>query len=239
MNLGQPTFIRERTFEHRKSNLGYDDLNVETINGSRQYITPSGNKYSSITTVLSIRKRHIIQEWRKRVGNDEANRISRAACSRGTALHTICERYIKNIDPILTGKEMPNVIQMFRAIFPTINTRVGIVYAQESALYSDHLGVAGRVDLVAEFDGILSIIDFKSSSRVKNKEDIHEYFMQESAYAIMFEERTGIPVPRIVTIMGVDGQNKPLIFQEKRDNWTNELHKTISDYKREHIFKNA
>jgi len=233
MSLGQPTFVRARTFEHKSLDLGYDDLRVNTGTGGRTYTTPDGKKYYSITTVLGHRKKHIIQEWRKRVGEEEANRISRAACSRGTSLHTLCERYIGNVDPVLTGKEMPNALQLFRAITPIIDKHIGVIFMQEAALYSDHLGVAGRVDLVAEYDGVLSIIDFKSSTRLKSKDDIHDYFIQESAYSIMVEERTKIPVPQIVTIMGVDGLEKPLIFKEKRDNWTHELLKTIKDYNKD------
>ena len=229
-----PHIPRARTFIHRPVDLGYSDLEAETLDdGKREYKTPSGHRYPSVTTVLGIRKRHIIAEWRARVGAQEANRVSRIAAGRGSSFHLMCERYIKNIDPVLVGNEMPNALAMFRGALETINTRIGVIYAQEFPLYSDHLGLGGRVDLVAEFDGHLAIIDFKSSSRHKSRDDIHEYFIQEAAYAIMFEERSGIPVSRLITIMGVDGMDKPLIFQEKRDHWTTELHKTIADYAHE------
>ena len=231
-------FIRNRVFEHVHIDLDYTDLAVETTEKGRVYITPSGKSLPSITTVLGIRKRHIIQEWRARVGAEEANRITRAACSRGTSLHLLAEKYIKNEEEIFSGKEMPLSIQMFKAIQPVIDKNIGKIYGQELPLYSDHLGVAGRCDLIAEFDGRISIIDFKSSSRVKDRDDITEYFMQESGYAVMFEERTGIPVSRLVTIMAVEGMSTPLIFMEKRDSWVGELQKTIVDYNRLKLFGN-
>jgi genome maintenance exonuclease 1 len=130
---------------------------------------------------------------------------------------------------------MPNASAAFKSICGILENRVNNIRLQEKPLYSDHLGVAGRVDLVAEFDGKLAIIDIKTSSRVKTAEDIESYFMQEAAYAIMFEERTGIPVSRLVTIMTVDF-HEALIFNEHRDNWTQKLLETIKEYKRRKMF---
>ena len=237
--LSRPSadFKRERTFVHCPPDLGYEDLIAETTgSGSRAYTTPTGEKLPSITTVLSILSEQHIYEWRKRVGAEEANRVSRAATTRGTALHALVERYVKNEEVVLTGSEMPNVLQMFRAILPTINTRIGKVFLQEAPLYSLHLGVAGRTDLIAEFDGVPSIIDVKTSSRVKKRDDVQSYFMQEAAYAIMYEERTGMPISRLVTLMAVEGSSEPLVFLEKRDDWTDQLHRTIHEYKTRRLF---
>ena len=109
------------------------------------------------------------------------------------------------------------------------------IILQEAQLYSDHLQVAGRVDLIAEFDGKLSILDVKTSTRVKTKDDIHHYFMQEAAYAIMFEERTGIPITQLVTLMTVDFA-PPIVFKEHRDNWTAKLWETIKEHRRQKMF---
>jgi genome maintenance exonuclease 1 len=106
---------------------------------------------------------------------------------------------------------------MWNSILPELE-KIDNVHCLESPLYSDHLQVAGTVDCIAEYEGKLSVIDFKTSKRIKSREDIHNYFMQCSAYAVAFEERTGISVPRIVIIMGVDDENT-LIFKEKRDDW--------------------
>ena len=221
-----------RIFEHLNVDLGYDDLDATTSDTGRLYNTPSGKKYPSITTVLGHFGKHKIMEWRKAVGEEEANRVSARAAGRGTALHTLCERYIDNIDPF-DAKTMPHVKAMFNSVKSVIDSRVGRVYLQEKPLYSDHLRIAGRVDLIAEFDGVLSIIDFKTSSRIKSAADIKDYFEQESAYAIMFEERTKIPVVNLVTIMAVENEKEPLIFKEHRDNHAPDLIRKIRLYEQE------
>ena len=221
-----------RKFEHVGVDLGYKDLEATTTESGRVYLTPSGKKYPSITTVLGHFGKHKIMEWRKAVGEEEANKVAARAAGRGTALHTLCERYIDNTDPF-DEKTMPHVKAMFNSVKSIIDSRVGKVYVQEVPLYSDHLRLAGRVDLIAEFDGILSIIDFKTSSRVKTAEDIKDYFEQESAYAIMFEERTGIPIVNLVTIMAVENAKEPLVFKEHRDNHAADLVRKIRLYERE------
>lgn len=223
----------KKTFEHIGVNLGYTDLQAVTTESGRVYQTPSGKKYPSITTVLGHFSKHKLMEWRKAVGEEEANRIGRLAADRGTRLHTICEKYIDNEEDIFGSKTMPHVKSMFYSIKPIIDSRIGKVYLQEVPLYSDHLRIAGRVDLIAEFDGVISIIDFKTSSRRKTEEDIKDYFEQESAYAIMFEERTGIPIVNLVTIMAVENDKEPLVFKEHRDNHAGDLIKKIRLYERE------
>lgn len=222
-----------RVFEHLGCDLGYDDLVATTTEKGRVYLTPTGVKYPSITTVLGHFGKHKIMEWRKAVGEEEANKIASRAASRGTAMHTLCERYIDNDEKVFDEKTMPHVKAMFNSIKPVIDTRVGKVYLQEVALYSDHLRIAGRVDLIAEFDGVLSIIDFKTSSRRKTDNDIKDYFEQEAAYAIMFEERTKIPIVNLVTIMAVENDKEPLVFKEHRDNHARDLIRKIRLYERE------
>ena len=179
--------------------------------------------------MLSILNREFIEAWKKRVGEKEAARISFIAGERGEKVHEICEKYLDN-DPDWHKGYMPHIRNTFSHIKPVLDKHIGKIYAQEVPLYSDHLGVAGRVDCVAEFDGRLSIIDFKTSKRKKKKDKIHNYFMQESAYAIMWEERTGMPITQLVTIMAVD-HDETEIFIEHRDNWTKKLHETIKAYK--------
>jgi len=222
-----------RVFEHLGCDLGYKDLVATTTEKGRVYLTPTGVKYPSITTVLGHFGKHKIMEWRKAVGEEEANKVAARAASRGTAMHTLCERYIDNDEKVFDEKTMPHVKAMFNSIKPVIDTRVGKVYLQEVALYSDHLRIAGRVDLIAEFDGVLSIIDFKTSSRRKTEDDIKDYFEQESAYAIMFEERTKIPIVNLVTIMAIENDQEPLVFKEHRDNHARDLIRKIRLYERE------
>ena len=190
---------------------------VTNSDGSRLYATPSGNKYPSVTTVTGLLNKQSIMEWRKRVGEAEANRISSRAAKRGTAIHKLCEDYLNNefVEPELFD------VPMWNSLVPLLN-RIDNVHCLETPLYSDHLQVAGTVDCIAEFDGKVSVIDFKTSSRIKSRDDITNYFMQCAAYAVAFEERTGVPVSRLVILMGVDNED-PLVFIEKRDTWIGEF----------------
>ena len=220
-------------FEHQAIDLGYTDLKTVTEGGGRQYVTPSGTRYPSVTTVLGILSMQSIQEWRKRVGDEEANRVSRAASDRGTKVHDILEKYLKNesIEEALKNAKNPLVKSSVKSIIPILDEHVNNVRCQEAPLYSDHLQLAGRVDLIAEYKGVLSIIDYKTSAKIKKKNHITNYFMQKAAYAIMFEERTQIPITQLVTIMSVDYE-KPRVFIEHRDNWTHDLIDTIDSYKK-------
>jgi len=215
-------------FEHVNYELDYKDLECETKESGRKYLTPKGERYPSITTVLSILSEKSIAEWRARVGKEEADKISYRASTRGTAVHEIIEKYINNEEDYRKGY-MPNIVDNFLAIKPILDTRVGKVYAQEVPLYSDYLKVAGRVDCVAEFDGRLSIIDFKTSKRFKSYHHVTSYFMQEAFYAIAWEEQTGIPIDQLVTLITVDGGTSQ-VFIEKRDDWVEPLKDVISQY---------
>ena len=215
-------------FEHMEIDLGYEDLEAITTEKGRRYVMQDGSHYPSITTVLSILSEDGIAAWRKRVGNEEADKISYRASQRGTAVHEIIEKYIDNKEDYYDGY-MPNVISDFQSIKPILDKRIGKVYAQEVPLYSDYLGVAGRVDCIAEFDGKLSVIDFKTSRRFKSADKINNYFQQEAFYAIAWEERTGIPITQLVTLIVVD-DGSTQVFVEHRDDWANELQETIEKY---------
>ena len=167
-------------------------LQTENINGGRVYTTPEGNKYSSVTTVLGELIKADIQKWRESIGEKEANKITGKASRRGTRLHSICESYIKNEDGYLEG-QLPDVFAMFQSIEPILK-RINNIHGVELGLYSDHLKLAGRTDLIAEFDGRLSVIDYKSSAKRKKYEHCYNYFAQCTAYAIMYEERTTTPM---------------------------------------------
>ena len=199
---------------------------VTSEDGTRVYETPTGKKYPSVTTVTGLLKKRAILEWRKKVGEEEANRISSTAARRGTRLHTLCEKHLlnENVSVNMFDQEMWNSVK------PHLSD-INNIYALESSLYSNHLQVAGTVDCIAEYKGKLSVIDFKTSRRVKTRDDIHDYFIQCSAYAVAFEEMTGNPVSRLVVIMGVDNE-QPLIFQERRDDWVSEFKKLRAEYKR-------
>ena len=192
-------------------------LKSVTQNGKRYYVTPEGNKYPSVTTVAGIFAKEGIKKWRAKVGEEKANKITTQASVRGTAVHKICEDYINNDADYLKG-QMPSNIQSFNSIKPIIDDKIDNVIMQECPLYSDYLKVAGTVDCIADWDNRLSIIDFKTSRKQKKREWIDNYFMQTSAYAVMFEERTKRPINQIVILITVDNED-PQVFIERRDNW--------------------
>ena len=221
--------IENKKFVHEPIELS--EMKSVTTEDGRRYQTPEGLELPSITTVLSILSRKSIAAWRKRVGEKKANAISKQASSRGTSVHTICEKYLDN-DPDYLDGVMPNNIETFQKIRPILDDNINNIHAQEAPLYSTHLGVAGRVDCVAEFNGQISIIDFKTSRKFKRRQWCHNYFMQESAYAIMWEERTGQPITQLVTLIAVDN-SVPLIYIEHRDDWVTPLKSVIAQWNEE------
>ena len=214
-----------KKFNHYASSLL--DLKTENVDGKRHYVTPDGNKYISITTLLSNLSKAGIQKWRERVGEVEANRISTKASRQGTRVHSICESYIKNEDGFLDGR-MPNEVEMFQSINPLLD-KIDNVHVTEGALYSDELKIAGRTDLIAEFDDELAVIDYKTSRKIKTWDMCHSYFMQGAFYAHAYEERTGISINNIVIIMAVENE-KPLLFRETKDRWMEPLKSVIYKY---------
>ena len=205
----------------------WKNILTEYHDGKRFYVTPEGERYPSITTILSELTKADISRWRARVGEKEANRIVAQASRRGTAVHTVCKAYIKNQDGYLDG-ELPHIIELFRSIEPFLD-RIDMVRLIEGALWSDELKVAGRTDLIAEFDGELAVIDYKTSTYRKTWEMCHKFFMQGTFYAHAFEERTGIPIENIVIIMAVEG-DKPLLYRETKSRWIEPLKEVIHKY---------
>jgi hypothetical protein len=231
--------MNRKIFTHAPISLGYSDLEAETSRSGRLYKTPSGKTYPSITTVLGARGKEAIYEWRRRVGEEEANRITRHACARGTAMHSIAERYLNNEEDIYSKDEMPHVKALFNSIQPILDENIGHIVMQECPLYSDHLGIAGRVDLIAEYGDKLSVIDFKTSKRVKTRNEISNYFTQAAFYAAAFYERTDIPVTQSVIIMAVDDNPTPIIFIEKTYDWIPSVLESIKYYNRTKLFGHA
>ena len=190
------------------------------IAGVRHYTAEGVGPYPSVTTVLGAdpKKKEGLQKWRKRVGEEEANKVSHVASQRGTAVHQIMEDYILDQKPIT--KPMPVNLATASDLKRMVDAYVGDVKLVEGQLFSHHLRTAGTVDLVAEWDGKMAIIDWKTSKWAKKRDYINNYFMQEAAYAVMFEERTGIPVERLVTAVAYDQPDGGCqVFIENRDDW--------------------
>jgi genome maintenance exonuclease 1 len=205
-------------------------LERETIDGVRYYKVPDLEellRLVSITSVTSHKNRQFFANWRKKVGEEEADKITRQATSRGTDMHTLVEHLLKNED-------LPDVQPLSQFLFkiakPDLN-RINNIHALESSLYSKILGVAGTVDCIAEFDGELAIIDFKTSKKPKPREWIEHYFVQCAAYACMFYELTNIPVKKLVIIMACE--NGECIVYEERDK--SKYIKLLTEYIREFV----
>jgi len=198
----------------------------------RRYVTPTGEKYPSVTTVLSEYNKESILEWRKRVGEEKANQISRTATTRGSGVHKALELYLKNED-VSSLEMMPNVKSLYVRMKEELLNKVNNIHCLETPLYSHKLKLAGTVDCIAEHDGVLSVIDFKTSIRLKKKEHIGSYFMQCAAYADMFTEITGNPIEQVVVLIGVDTANFCQTMKVKGDDlgyYRQELAKYIDGY---------
>lgn len=204
------------------------------INGVRHYTSNDGSietPYPSVTTVLSAdkSKQKSLDAWKKRVGEEEAAKVSYKATSRGTAVHLVMEDYILNQEP--QTKPMPNILDMASGLKRFADKYIDNIRLVEGQLFSHHLRVAGTVDLVADFEGEPAIIDWKTANYPKKKGHITSYFMQESAYAVMFEERTGIPVQKLVTLVAYPEGTQ--MFVEKRDNWIGQFKHLRDQYELE------
>jgi genome maintenance exonuclease 1 len=186
-------------YNHKTINL--PEIKAKTTDGVRLYETPEGKFYPSITTVLSVRNKKGLFEWRKRVGEDVANYVARKAANRGTAVHHMCEDYLNNDFDEEKHKKKFLPYVLFNQLKESSLQKIDNIYAQECGLYSDKYKVAGRVDCIAEYDGKLSIIDFKTSSKERSDEWNESYYIQASAYAEMFEERTGIEINQIAILV--------------------------------------
>jgi genome maintenance exonuclease 1 len=222
--------IRVRNFEFVKLDSLNFDMKAVTTDDGRVYQTPDGKKYPSITTVLSSYNKKALFEWRARVGEEEANRIARKASNRGTKLHTVCENYLLGeISQMKMQSMMPDTKELFMQLRPFIDESVGRVFGIEQPLFSHELKIAGRCDCIAEWNGELAIIDYKSASREKTEDGILNYFMQCTAYAEMFEERTGLPINQIVVAIAVEN-GQPQIFKKDKSAYIEPLNQYISKY---------
>ena len=202
-------------FNHVQISL--PEVTTETINRKRFYVTPEGNKYPSITTVLSTRKKEGLFEWRKRVGNDVANYVARTSASRGTKVHHMCEDYLNNeFDEEKHRKDFLPFC-LFNQLKDQALCNLNNIYAQEAGLYSDKYKVAGRVDCVAEYKDTLSIIDFKTSTKERSDDWNENYYIQGSAYAEMFEERTKIKIDQVVILVVTEDGTVQEFVKSKQD----------------------
>jgi len=218
-----------KTFNHVGPACELQELESKTGEKGRFYKSPNGNWYPSVTTVVGHQSIEGIRKWEKRVGWTEAEKIRRTSSWRGTKYHGIVENYIKgNLEAVKESTGLPAIL--FRAAREVLD-RIDNVHVLEAPLYSDDLCVAGRVDCIAEFDGDLAIIDFKTTKELKQESWLEKYFVQEAAYAYMYWERTGVEVKKLVTLsVAEDGQTQVV---EKYDKipYIDTLCQWIKDYR--------
>lgn len=207
----------------------HEHLSTTERNGKRWYCVPNGKMYPSVTTVLDSQKSKQLEEWRERVGQDEAARISNSAKIRGNNIHEAVEHYLR-YDKYPTNI-LPTTQGIVNKLRPTLDKDIDNILMLEGTLWSDTMRLAGRTDVIGEYKGKLSVIDFKGSNRPKKEEHINNYFMQATAYAIMFEERHGMPIEQIVIAVAVDKQfEPPQIFIKETKNYVDMLMECVHTY---------
>lgn len=205
-------------------------LNIKSTDtpAGRFYVTPTGKKYPSITTLLGHGEKPWLKDWRKSLGEEKANKETKRAADRGTAVHAMVEKHLNNEELAAYGHKVEHIAEFnsLRLFLKKINN----IYCQEIPLYSDELRIAGRVDCIAEYNGNLSLIDFKTTTTDKKQSMIGDYYLQTTAYALMFQEMYGIHIDDIVIVMSTERGVVPLVFKEKVDNFITPLILRINTY---------
>ena len=215
------------TFIHHNY-LGDIELNCKNKNGIRLYNIPSGDWVPSITSVTSFYNRQVFVEWRKRVGNEEADRITKKATTRGTDFHEVAQDYLLNKE-LNWDDYRPLSKFMFYHLKPELD-KINNVHAIERTLYSEYLGLAGRVDCIAEYEGELAVIDFKTSDKIKPEKWIENYFVQEMFYASAYYEMTGIPVKKLITLMVTPGGEVEVFDKRNKSDYIKLLVRYIKEF---------
>ena len=214
-------------FNHVIMEMSLEDICARNVGGKRVYEV-GDQRYPSISTICSFRNRKSIAEWRARVGAEEANKISKRATTAGTTVHSMIEDYLNNkLD--LSKYADKHLAKILFTQAKQMLARINNIHFQEAPLYSHEFAIAGRVDCIAEFDGKLSIIDFKTSSKEKKEEWIEGYFVQETGYAKMYEERSGIKVEQIVTLITCQTGDTQ-VFIKNPDDYVPLLKQYIEEY---------
>jgi len=209
-----------------------DDLQIperQTVKGVRRYVTPEGNVYPSITTILGNQPKPGLVEWRKRVGDIEANKIMREASTLGTAVHDLCEQYLYNYKLKTSNNEATGIFNRLRFLLGNIDNIIGL----EIPLYSDQLKVAGTADCIAEYNGMLSVIDFKTSKKPKKEGWIEDYYIQAFFYAIAFFERTGVIPEQVVILIAIRDVFEVQVFKKSMNELDTYIDKLIDIMKKD------
>jgi genome maintenance exonuclease 1 len=208
--------------------LGDLELEKKETNGIRLYHLPDGQWVPSITSVTSFYNRQIFVEWRKRVGEEKANAITRKATARGTDFHQVCQDYLENKE--LNWNDYQPLTKFMFHHAKTELDKINNIHAIERTLYSEYLGLAGRVDCIAEYEGELAVIDFKTSDKIKPEEWIENYFVQETFYAAAYYELTGQVVKKLITLMVTPGGEVKVFDKRNKGDYIKLLVRYIKEF---------
>ena len=214
-------------FEHCNY-LGELELKKKDTPGCRLYELPDGQWVPSITSVTSFYNREIFIKWRKRVGIEEANKITKRATARGTDFHEAAQAYLENKE-LNWDDYRPLTKFMFHHAAPYLD-KINNIHAIERTLYSEYLGLAGRVDCIAEYEGELAVIDFKTSDKIKPEEWLENYFVQETFYAAAYYELTEIPVKKLITLMVTPGGEVKVFDKRNKGDYIKLLVRYIKEF---------
>lgn len=206
----------------------YKEIPAETKNDQRWYTVREGVEYPSVTTVLGHAPKPWLEAWRESMGKETAAIETQRCADRGEAVHLMAERYLKN-DKAPTKDMSSSNIKMFNQIRPILN-RIDNIRAQEIPLYSDSLRLAGRVDVVGDYNNILAVTDFKTSNTSKYSDMVYDYFLQSTAYAIMYFEMFDVSIEHIVIIIAVERGMAPMVYVKKIDDYVKPLMKRINTF---------
>ena len=213
----------QKVFTHVEPPVKLNEFKSYTDESGTRFYDSPGGKYPSVTTVTGFEKKAFFAEWRKN-NPEESKRV----LQRGNNLHQMIEDYLNNKEINLLTYS-PTVSSLFVQMKPELD-KIDNIHALEKPLWSDTMALAGRVDCVAEYDGKLSIIDFKGSTREKREQDIENYYLQGTAYAIMWHERTGVPIDEFNVIVGSENGNPCQVFSGKPIKYVSKLYSTIQKY---------
>lgn len=218
-------------FQYKEDAPVFIDLNSISYCGLRLYKTPSGKYLPSVTTILGDKEKPWLDNWRTSLGNKKAAAETKRCADRGEAVHLMCEQFLQNIpiDEIIANQPR-EYITLFNRIKIALNNKVSNIRAQEVALFDEVLGLAGRVDLIADYQNVLSVIDFKTSNNFKSEDMIEDYFIQCTAYALMYFYMYGEVIENIVIIITPEKGAMPIVYKKKIDDYVAPLLRRIADF---------
>jgi ATP-dependent exoDNAse (exonuclease V) beta subunit len=204
-------------------------LRDTAIDGQRIYTTPDGKRYPSVTTVISDHNKESLDAWRSRIGEAKAAKIASNASNRGDVVHEALEALLHNYPTSdFTKKMLPHAKAVFLHMKDNLQNHLTEVHGVEQPMFSHKLRLAGTADCIGKYDNLLSIVDFKTSLRLKKEKYLQGYYMQLTAYSFMFQEMTGIPIEQGVIVIGVDGETEAQVFKLPRVKYDSHFKDLIS-----------